>query len=539
MRALDRLMRSVTVLSGLPLPTSAEQAVAIHRELQRRRMRWQPFPDRADGSPHPQRLAMESQADVLGYGGAAGGGKSDLLLGLAGWKHYRSVIFRRVFPSLRGLIDRSREVYNPEGLSAEEDTYNESLYRWKFSGRGGAQLRFGSLQYDKDVLAWQGQPHDFYGFDELTEFTEAQFRFVTGWNRTTRPGQRCRVVATMNPPTKKEGEWVVQYFAPWLDETHPNPAREGELRWFTTVEGRDVECVDGSPIERRDSRTGLVEVMYPKSRTFIFARVQDNPVLVESGYIATLQSLPEPMRSKMLYGDFRAGMEEDPWQVFPTEWVRAAQQRWAAQKEPQGEADQLGVDVARGGRDRTVITPRKGHYFCAQRVHPGTDTKRGQQVIGLCAPLAGPNTVVAIDVIGVGSSPFDFGGEVGMNVVAMNGSEKTEERSKAGNLGFYNVRALWHWRLREALDPASGEDIAIPDDSELLADLTNIKWEPSTRGIKVWAKEETTALIGRSPDKGESLIYAYGKLSVPGMGLLAWMREEVDARDSQRQKEAV
>src|SRR5215813_1111270 len=52
-----------------------------------------------------QDKAYNSDADVIGYGGAAGGGKSFLGLGLAATKHHRSIIFRRVFPSVRGLIE--------------------------------------------------------------------------------------------------------------------------------------------------------------------------------------------------------------------------------------------------------------------------------------------------------------------------------------------------------------------------------------------------------------------------------------------------
>jgi hypothetical protein len=59
------------------------RVLAMLKEELRHRNLWKPFPDRADGSPHPQRMALETKADILGYGGQAGGGKSDLLLGVA------------------------------------------------------------------------------------------------------------------------------------------------------------------------------------------------------------------------------------------------------------------------------------------------------------------------------------------------------------------------------------------------------------------------------------------------------------------------
>ena len=36
----------------------------------------------------------------------------------------------------------------------------------------------------------------------------------------------------------------MKYWGPWLDTTHPHPAKPGELRWFTTINGEDRE-VDG------------------------------------------------------------------------------------------------------------------------------------------------------------------------------------------------------------------------------------------------------------------------------------------------------
>lgn len=69
------------------------------------------------------------------------------------------------------------------------------------------------------------------------------------------------------------------------------------------------------------------EVIKPKSRTFIPASVTDNVYYAEGGYIATLQALPEPLRSKMLFGDFTAGKEESEWQVIPSAHVKLAQER--------------------------------------------------------------------------------------------------------------------------------------------------------------------------------------------------------------------
>jgi hypothetical protein len=57
-------------------------------------------------------------------------------------------------------------------------------------------------------MKYQGRPHDLKAFDEITHFTEAQFRTLIGWLRTDNPNIRQRVVAAGNPPTTPEGEWV-------------------------------------------------------------------------------------------------------------------------------------------------------------------------------------------------------------------------------------------------------------------------------------------------------------------------------------------
>jgi hypothetical protein len=54
---------------------------------------------------------------------------------------------------------------------------------------------------------------------------EAQVRFIMGWMRTDDEAVRSQVLMTFNPPTTSEGRWVIEFFAPWLDAKHPNPAR--------------------------------------------------------------------------------------------------------------------------------------------------------------------------------------------------------------------------------------------------------------------------------------------------------------------------
>jgi hypothetical protein len=240
--------------------------------------------------------------------------------------------------------------------------------------------------------------------------------------------------------------------------------------------------------------------------------VRDNPVYLASDYVSRLQALPEPLRAMLLFGDFKAGTEDDPWQVLPTEWVRQAQARWR----PDGGAglplDVLGVDVARGGQDRTVLAGRRGTWFSPLSKHPGTSTPDGPAVVALVerAVAADPEALVNVDVIGVGSSVYDLcrAGRVG-RPRPVNFAEACGRRDRAGVLHFANLRAYAYWSLREALDPANGDGLALPPDPELLADLTAPRWEMRAGGVLVESKERIIKRIGRSPDCADAVVLAH------------------------------
>jgi hypothetical protein len=125
--------------------------------------------------------------------------------------------------------------------------------------------------------------------------------------------------------------------------------------------------------------------------------------------------------------------------------------------------------------------------------------------------LGGEIAPIHVDVIGIGSSPVDIGKLFKLPIRSMDGRKKTGALAKGTKLRFFNMRALWIWRLREALDPTSGMDIALPPERTVLTDLAAPRYELTARGIKVEEKEETKERIGRSPDEGEAIIYAFGQ----------------------------
>ncbi len=383
----------------------------------------------------------------------------------------------------------------------------------------GRNIEFGAVKDEKDKEKYQGRAHSGKFFDEITHFTRSQFEFLTAWTRSTISGERCRVVCTGNPPTTAEGDWVIDYWAAWLDEKHPNPAQPGELRWYTNIDGKEIERPNGEPFFHEED--GVETLITPKSRTFIPASINDNPYLRDSGYKSTLQALPDELRQKLLHGKFTSSREDNPWQVIPSDWVMQAQARWHTRQKPQVPLSAIGADIARGGSDRTVLFKRYLNWFDYPDVHPGSTTPDGVIVASLIMAQLEQGTKVNVDVIGVGTSVFDILKTHGIDVYAMNASNKSEAMDKFGNLSFFNQRAEWYWRMREALDPESGDEICLPPGRELLADLTAPRWELTTRGIKVEPKENIIARIGRSPDLGDAAVYtlaiktvsfAYGSL---------------------------
>jgi hypothetical protein len=229
--------------------------------------------------------------------------------------------------------------------------------------------------------------------------------------------------------------------------------------------------------------------------------------------MSQLQALPEPLRSQMLYGDFRAGIGEDPWQVIPTAWVKAAMARWV-DRSPKGEMDSMGIDVARGGKDQTVISARhknpsdKGKWFDRLKVYPGTETPDGPVVAGLVIGQRRDGAPMHLDVIGVGASPYDVLRGMTAEIYGINVSEKALGTDRSGRLRFLNRRSELWWRMRESLDPANDMGYALPPDPALEAELCTPKWKVTGMVIQVQSRDEIWEKLKRSVDRATAVILA-------------------------------
>lgn len=456
----------------------------------------------------PQTDADTCTADVLGYGGAAGGGKTDLQLGKGFRKFKKGIIFRARFTDLVDVVTRGDQIL--DGLAT---FVWGSKKRWDLPG--GRSLELGAVEHENDKNKYRGRPHDMIGIDEAAEFRESIFRFITGWLRTTDPEQRTQIVLTFNPPTTPEGEWIIKYFGPWLDPEYLGErAQPGELRWFVYDGHKDVEVPGPQPvvIEGREYT--------PKSRTFIPAKLEDNPYLLNTEYAVQLDTLPEPLRSQLRFGNFIARQPDDPWQVIPTSWVQAAQRRWVDTPQPDVKARSMAEDVARGGADKTVIARLYGSWFAPLIGYAGEQTPDGPTAAKYfwdALQADGGEALAFVDVVGIGSSAFDHLRKVLQytQTYAVNFGSGSEQTDKSGKFKFFNLRAEAYWRFREALDPDSGQDVCLPPGRELMADLTAPKFEIVSGKIKIEPKEDIKKRIGRSPDQGDTVVMAWWGANKP------------------------
>ena len=220
--------------------------------------------------------------------------------------------------------------------------------------------------------------------------------------------------------------------------------------------------------------------------------------------------MPEPLRSILLYGDFRAVMEDDPWQVIPTTWIEAAQARWKPGPEPGAHLDAIGVDVARGGPAQTVIAKRYGSWFAPLIKIAGRQTIDGPSVAALIYQEYVPGCAINVDIgATAGGGAYESlrcYRDIIDPINPINNAQSVDMRDRSGKYRLINVRAAAYWKLRECLDPVHGENLALPPDSELLADLCAPRYKLTASGIQLEAKEDIVKRLGRSPDAADAVV---------------------------------
>ena len=491
--ALDEMIKEATA--------KANEQIADTLENRKHRSKW-------TANEGPQKMALENQADELFYGGAAGGGKTDLILGAAFTQHTKSAIFRRRLTDLTHIETRAKEIAGKRG------SYNQGDYIWRMND--GRIIEFGGCEKMSSWEQWQGRPHDFKAFDEIPQFLQQMYILIKAWTRTDVPDQRVRNICTGNPPTDMQGDWVLDYWGPWINPHHPEyPVPAGELRWFVSV-GDNVNVM----VENSDPVMVNNEELFPSSRTFIPALVTDNPYYVNTDYARKLNSLPEPFRSQMLWGKFNVGRKDKRFQVIPSAWVKLAQNRWREWRESGFKSGlgmtSMGVDFAKGGQagDKSTFAPIYDwtKVKSIDYLEPSTDEHFATIATADAVKeyLVGNNSaVVFVDGRGWGLGALEIlqADPRYPAIFGFDASRKTELTDQSGMLQFINWRAAAWWITREMLDPKNGLDIMIPDDPKLERQLCTPTYELTQMGkIKLESKEKLRERLGSSTDEADAAI---------------------------------
>lgn len=251
--------------------------------------------------PGPQEQFLSSSADIVFYGGAAGGGKTWALL-LEPLRHIKTIdgfggiIFRRESVQITnegGLWDESETLYEALGAHPRQHA-NE----WIFPPYGN-RISFRHMQYDKDRTKYQGAQLAYMAWDELTHFTRKQFLYMLSRSRST-CGISPYIRAGYNPVPSGDpvGGWIHEFIEWYLDENleYPDPLKAGIIRYFVVINDV-IEWADGKQeIENRFPGS------FPLSFTFIPAYVTDNKILLEAdpSYIAKLSALGSADQERLL-----------------------------------------------------------------------------------------------------------------------------------------------------------------------------------------------------------------------------------------------
>ena len=463
----------------------------------------------------PQAMAYHSAAFETLYGGAAGAGKSSLILGLSLTAHKRTKIFRRELTQLNGMVDELHDMLDPlSGNGRDQPKWNGQRLFWR-DVPGRRMIQLAAMKESDDWKKHKGQAYDLFAFDELTEFEERQYTQVIGWARSASKGQRVRIIGATNPNPDAQGEWVIQRWAPWLDPEHPNPAMAGELRWYCMEDGVEVERPDGEPYIFTTA-TGEEERLVPRSRTFIPGRLKDNKYLAGTDYEANLMNLPEPLRSQLLKGVWTFSRSDSEYQVIPSAWVQAAMDRWTPDNPGGYPLHAMGVDPSRGGREDTVIAKRHGPWMDEMITYAGSETPDGPAVVKYIADVYRDRALINLDIIGVGSSVYDslLGTDGFTHVNPVVASARSDETDKSGLLKMRNKRAELWWKMREMLDPDSDEEqIALPPNPQLKMDLTAPQYHNTLGGITIESKDDVRKRLKRSTDMGDACVMAFADIS--------------------------
>lgn len=265
----------------------------------------------------------------------------------------------------------------------------------------------------------------------------------------------------------------------------------------------------------KDPTTGKIHISAWDTPNFQLNGIKNAKDLIELGKAGKLETMPIPfpylitpmwayrraiqwgIESPMWMSRVEGNFPEDADDVLiPLHKVEAAmsEERRLSVTKDTGQRH-TGLDVARFGSDKTVFATRFGMWF---EPFIATAKKSTRETFAKLKVMR--MFPYYIDDIGVGGGVTDSAKEAKIPSFGVNVQMKAKDSET-----FANLKSELAWKVREMID-----DIYLPYDEELMAQLSNIKFKYINGRIAVEQKDETKKRTnGQSPDKADALFLSF------------------------------
>jgi phage terminase large subunit len=396
-----------------------------------------------------------------------------------------------------GLVEKSRDM----GAS----WLCVAFGAWMWSFYPGAVAGFGSRK--EEYVDKIGDPKSlFWKVRQFINLLPPEFRPV-GWSekahaphmRVLNPENEAAIVGEAGDNIGR-GNRTSIYFVDEAAHLEHDQAVDAALSQTTNCR-IDVSTPNGAGNSFYRKRHG------GRIKVFIFDWKQD-PRKDKDWYAKQVESKDPVVVAQEIDRDYE-GSVGDAW--FPGPLVAAAGMRGAADVAPMGGL-RVGVDVARFGDDKTVVTLRRGRLVMKQEQRGKLDVVQAAGFARECIrPYAHiPLDQIAVDTIGIGAGVADIlrsdgwfpdrrsGRTIRKIVVDVNAALQMDDGAN------YNLRAFMARQLREWLETGS-----IPSDPELRADMTALKYSFRKGLLLLESKDDMKKRLGRSPDRYDSLALTF------------------------------
>ena len=216
----------------------------------------------------------------------------------------------------------------------------------------------------------------------------------------------------------------------------------------------------------------------------------------------------------LLNGEFTVRVEDSPMQVIPTNWVQQAVARWHEREHELKHLKQLviGADVAQGGADSAVYAPLyETDMFGELKSYPGRDTPDGPAIVLQLLRHRKDKSLIVLDGTGgwAGDAYRTLQERHNIDAELCVASKGSQEWTEDMMFKMANVRSAMWWGFRNALNPESRYDIALPPDPRLEAQLTAPTWFVRGKELFVESKDDLRKRLGSSTDEADPVLMAW------------------------------